>query len=303
MTAPALADALGPRARAQARVASIVATLAIAGLAVAAVMRLVDKEQLTGAKLDFLTNGPVMRFLALGMVATLKVAAVSMLLAMLIGALMALGRLARNAPTRWLAGAYVELFRAIPLLLLILFCGFGLPQLGLDRVPKFWFLVMGLVAYNSAVLGEIFRAGILSLDRGQTEAALAVGMSYWQSMLLVIVPQAARRMTPAIVSQLITLLKDTSLGFVLPYEEFLRRGQIVGETTGKPVLQALAFVALVYFVVNLALSRLARRLEVRQRRRYQAGAITVTGVEELAVMDATVSAIEARGEPGTAPTA
>ena len=298
MTAPVLADALGPRARARVRVISVVATLGLAGVLAAAVNRLVDREQLTAEKLDFLTNPDILRFLWLGLLATLRVAAVSMGLAIVVGALMALGRLARNPPVRWLAGVYVEFFRAVPLLLLILFCGFGLPKLGVE-LEEFWYLVLGLVAYNSAVLGEIFRAGILSLDRGQSEAALALGMRYWQSMLLVIVPQAARRMIPAIVSQLITLLKDTSLGFVLPYEELLRRGQIVGETTGKPVLQALALVAFIYFVVNLALSRLARRLELRQRRRYKAGAITVSGVEDLAVMDATVSSIQsgAAGRP------
>ena len=122
------------------------------------------------------------------------------------------------------------------------------------------------------MLGEIFRAGILSLDRGQTEAAYAVGLGYWQAMRLVVVPQAVRRMIPAIVSQLVTLLKDTSLGFVITYEELLRRSRITGEFFNNP-LQATVFVALVYIAVNLTLSRVARRLEVRQRRRLGAGRI------------------------------
>src|SRR5207248_11793943 len=143
-------------------------------------------------------------------------------------------------------------------------------------------VVLALVAYNAAVLGEIFRAGILSLDPGQGEAAAAIGLAYWQAMLLVIIPQAARRMVPAIVSQLVTLLKDTSLGFVVTYEEFLRRGEIAGEF-GKNLMQTYLVIAAVYMVINLALSRTARRLEVRQRRRYSAGAISVAGVEDLAV--------------------
>jgi glutamate transport system permease protein len=145
------------------------------------------------------------------------------------------------------------------------------------------------VLYNSAVLAEIFRAGILSLDRGQTEAAEAIGLGYWQTMGLVLIPQAVRRMVPAIVSQLVTLLKDTSLGFVVPYEELLRRGNILGQFS-RNVLQSLFVVALIYLVVNLILSRIARRLEVRQRRRYGAGAIRVAGNEELAAMEAEADA-------------
>jgi glutamate transport system permease protein len=224
VTAPVLADALGPRARRRALVASVVSGLALAAVVAVAVGRLSGQGQLTAAKWRPFTDRRVLRFLLLGLVATLKVAAVAMSLSILVGAVMALGRLARNRPVRWLSGAYVEGFRAVPLLLLIFFSARALPRLGFD-LSVFWYLVLGLVAYNSAVLGEIFRAGILSLERGQTEAALALGLGYWQTMLLVVVPQAVRRMVPAIVSQLVTLLKDTSLGFVLPYEEFLRRSR------------------------------------------------------------------------------
>jgi glutamate transport system permease protein len=153
------------------------------------------------------------------------------------------------------------------------------------RLSLFWYLAIGLIVYNGAVLGEIFRAGILSLDRGQSEAAFALGMGYWQAMLLVVIPQAARRMVPAIVSQLVTLLKDTSLGSVIAFEELLRRGRISGEFF-QNTLQSYVVVALMYIAVNFTLSRIARRLEVRQRRRYQAGSISVTGIEDLAVLQA-----------------
>ncbi len=287
MTSPVLADALGPRARRRVLVASIISGLALVALLGLAGKRLADNGQLTAEKWRFLTDPAILKFLGRGLVATVKAAAVSMALAMAIGGVMALGRLARNAPVRWLSGIYVELFRALPLLLLIYFAARALPRLGLD-LQAFWYLVFGLVAYNSAVLAEIFRAGILSLDKGQSEAASSLGMTYWQTMLLVIVPQALRRMVPAIVSQLITLLKDTSLGFVLPYEELLRQGQVLGEVSafGRPLLQAFVTVAAVYILVNFSLSRLARRLEIRQRRRYSAGSISVGGVEDLAVVAA-----------------
>ncbi|MGH9267541.1 MAG: amino acid ABC transporter permease, partial [Acidimicrobiales bacterium] len=167
---------------------------------------------------------------------------------------------------------------------LILFSVAFLPDYGVD-LPIFWYAVIGLVAYNGAVLGEIFRAGILSLERGQTEAAYSIGLSYWQAMRTVVIPQAARRMVPAVVSQMVTLLKDSSLGFIIAYEELLRRGRIVGAFTND-TLQPLIVVALIYILVNLALSQLARRLEVRQRRRYRAGAIQVGGLEDLAVLGA-----------------
>jgi glutamate transport system permease protein len=189
-----------------------------------------------------------------------------------------------------LAATYVELFRALPLVLLILFVGLGLPHFGVN-LSSCSYVVIGLAAYNSAVLGEIFRAGILSLDRGQGEAAAALGLGYWQTMALVLVPQAARRMVPAIVSQLVTILKDTSLGVIVFCEEFLRRSQLAGQNA-RPVseLQAYLIAAMIYVAVNFALSRTARRLEVRQRRRYRAGAISVSGVEDLALLEAAADA-------------
>ena len=284
MTAAVFADELGPRAKRRVRIASVVAGVFVAGVVLAALKRLSDKGQLAEELWRPLTQTSVMRFLLGGLANTVKAAAMAMVLAVLVGALMALGRLARNAPVRWLAGIYVEFFRAVPLLLLILFSALALPKYGVD-LDAYWYLVLPLVAYNGAVLGEIFRAGILSLERGQSEAGLSLGMSYWQTMLTVVVPQAARRMIPAIVSQLVTLLKDTSLGFVIPYEELLRRSRSTGEFFRNP-LQTLVVIAATYFVVNFTLSRIARRLEVRQRRRYSAGAISVGGVEDLAVVAA-----------------
>src|SRR5205823_7535224 len=117
----------------------------------------------------------------------------------------------------------------------------------------------------------------------------ALGLGYWQTMLSVVIPQAARRMVPAIVSQLVTLLKDTSLGYVITYEELLRRSRSTGEFFHDP-LQAVAFVALMYVIVNFTLSRIASRLQVRQRRRYRTGAFRVTVDENLAVADASAEA-------------
>jgi glutamate transport system permease protein len=228
--------------------------------------RLRSKGQLTGRKWRFVTDPKVMRFLLDGLAVTLKVAAVAMVLAMAVGALLALGRLAPQRPARIVAGTVTEFFRALPLLLLILFVARSFPKWGLP-LSAFWYLVIALVAYNGSILAEVFRAGILSLERGQSEAAQALGMGWWQTMGLVVVPQAGRRMIPAIVNQLVTLFKDSSLGYIISLEELLRRSQLVGASfkLNSPLLQATVVVAIMYMVVNFSLSRVAQRLEVRQR--------------------------------------
>ncbi len=294
MTAPFIGDALGPRGRRTTRIVTAVSAAVIVGLVAVALSRLADKGQLDAARWRPFTEWGVIRFFLLGVRATVEVALVSMAGAMVIGALLALARLARAPVVRALALAYTEFFRGVPLILLVFFCALGLPRYGV-RLSLFWYLAMGLIIYNGAVLGEIFRAGILSLDRGQTEAAHSLGMGYWQAMLLVVIPQAARRMVPAIVSQLVTLLKDTSLGAAIAYFELLRRARVNGEFFQNP-LQSLVVAAVLYIAVNFTLSRVARRLEVRQRRRYKAGTIAVAGGgEDLAL-------VGAHGEAATAPT-
>jgi glutamate transport system permease protein len=292
MTAPALGEDLGPRGRRTVLLATIAAILLLIGAVWVAAQRFASHGQLEAERWAWLWQNPdAVGFLLDGLWNTVQVAAISMVLAVLLGAVLALTRLSLTRAVRWTSGTWTEVFRAVPLLLLIYFTARLLGRYGIN-VPSFWVLVIGLVLYNGAVLGEIFRAGILSLPRGQTEAAWSVGLTYWQAMRLVILPQALRRMIPALVSQLVTLLKDTSLGFVLPYEELLRRGQIAAEFTGF-ALQAYIYVAVAYVAVNFALSRLARTLETRQRRRYRAAPMQPTGVEDLAVQAEPVPAVGA----------
>ncbi len=287
-----LYDELGPRARRRVGIASVVAALVLAALVFVAVRRLVDRNQFDAPLWEPFSEWGLWRFLLLGLWTTVQAAAVAMVLATVIGLALALGRLSRTGPVRWLSGGYVEIFRAVPLLLFIYFAARGLPRYGID-LGAFWFLVVPLVVYNSAILGEIFRAGILSLDRGQAEAAYSLGMTYWQAMLLVVVPQAVRRMVPSLVSQLVTLLKDTSLGFVIPLEELLRRSQISGEFSGN-VLQTVTVAALMYVIVNFSLSRLAVHLEQRQSRRYGGGGVVLGAGEDSALSGAG----GAEGRPG-----
>ena len=260
-----LYDELGPRGRRRVMIGSLLSGAVVALLVFLALKRFADQGQLQASRWDSYTNPAIWRFLGVGLLNTIKAAAFAGVIALVVGMLLALARVNRNAAARIPSIGFIEFFRGFPLLLLILFLGLGLPRIGIS-LPALWVLVLGLAIYNSTVLAEIIRAGILSLPKGQTEAAYAIGLTYWQTMLLVVLPQALRRMVPALVSQVITLLKDSSFGFVIPYEELLRRGQLVGTEDGD-ILQAFIVVAAMYCLVNLVLSRIAQRLEVGQRRR------------------------------------
>jgi glutamate transport system permease protein len=277
-----LGDALGPRGRRRAVVASGLASAVLLGLLLIALRRFSASGQLDPAKWSLFVKPAAIRFLLGGVVNTLRAAALALIVAVAAGTFLALGRLSRRLPVQLAAGAYIQFFRSLPLLILIIFMYFGLPDLGVS-LPPYWALVSGLAIYNAAVFGEIFRAGILSLDRGQLEAALSIGLRPSQAMWLVILPQAYRRMIPTIVSQTVTLLKDTTLGFTVGYLELLRKAQILGEF-GNNLLQAYIAVAVLYLAINIPLSRVARRLEVRQRRRYRAGSIDIAGAEDVVAL-------------------
>lgn len=279
-----LYDELGPRGRRRVRTATYVSVVLLALLAYVVLRRLADKGQLEGRRWENLLIGDLQQALLEGLWANVKAAAIAMALALALGTVLALARLSRLRALRWASGLFIETFRALPQLLLILGAALVLPRYGF-RLPALVYVVIALTVYQGSVLAEIFRAGILSLDRGQSEAAYAVGLTYRQAMGLVVVPQAVRRMLPSIVSQLVTLFKDTSLGFVIAYEEMLRKGRFASQEFPESLLQILLYVALVFIVINIGLSRFARWLEARQSRRY-GGTVTVTGVEDLAVLEA-----------------
>lgn len=279
-TVTAFADKLGPRGKRRVTIATVVGGLLVAWLLYIAYGRFESNGQLDKKLWTDLFSGEALQFFWEGLQVTLKLAALGLVLALTLGMVLAFARLSKRLPVRWVATVWLQFFRGVPLVVLILFC-----YVGLDFSP-FKSVVTGLVLYNSAVLAEIFRAGILSLDRGQAEAAQAVGMTDGQAMRLVVFPQAVRRMVPALVSQLVVLLKDTSLGVAVSLEELLRRGQLAGAFLKNP-LQSLLFVAAIYMVVNLMLSALARWIEQRQgqgrSKAAPADPVRVTGVEDLTV--------------------
>jgi glutamate transport system permease protein len=200
-----------------------------------------------------------------------------MVLATLLGLLLAVGRLSDHGAVRWLVGIYIEFFRAIPLLVVIFALYFLLPKYGIE-LTAYQALTGGLILYNSAVLAEIFRAGILSIDKGQSEAAYGIGMRKSQVMALILLPQATRRMLPVLIAQLVVLLKDSSLGFIIGYFELLRGARSLVEffsvSFGNTyTFQLYVAAALIYIVINVLLSQLARYVEKRTRRNKKAAAV------------------------------
>jgi glutamate transport system permease protein len=269
-----LYDAPGPRTRRRVLIGTIVGALVVLGIVVIAVLRLADHGVFGRSQWEPFTDPGVQRFLVGAIWATVKAAFVAILLALVFGIVFAAGRLSERPWLRVPAVTVIEFFRAIPLLLLILFLflGFGdqlspLGRLVGSQVPNaFGALVVGLMLYNGAVLAETFRAGIAAVPHGQSEAAYSIGLRKSQVMRMILIPQAVRIMLPAIISQCVVALKDTALGFVIGYEELLRQGKIIYNTYGNIVATAIV-IAVIYILINLALSTLASWLERRSRQR------------------------------------
>jgi glutamate transport system permease protein len=199
--------------------------------------------------------------------ATLRAFVVAALLAVVFGFLLAVARLSEYAWIRAPASAVTDFLRAIPLVVMIFFLFYGAPRAGLT-LGGFWSLVVGLTVYNGAVLAEVFRAGVRAVPHGQRDAAYALGLRKNQVMRTVLLPQAVRAMLPTIVSQLVVLLKDTALGFLITYQELLFEARYLGSLAefGRPIIPTALVIGAIYITLCVALSLLASYLERRNRR-------------------------------------
>ncbi|MFC5666464.1 amino acid ABC transporter permease [Kitasatospora misakiensis] len=258
----ALYDVPGPKALARHRLYGGLALLAIAALVGWIVYMLFHTQQFTESKWMAFEYKGVQELLLRGLGNTLKAFGWTVLFALPFGALFAAGRLSDHRVVRWLSTLVVEFFRAMPLLVMIFFIFVAL------KVAPLWALVAGLVLYNGSVLAEVFRAGVLAVPKGQKEAAFALGMRKTQVMAYVLVPQANRAMLPAIISQLVVALKDTSLGFLITYEEFLHAGKLIATNLDYdlPFIPVVMVIAPIYIGMCLLLSWFARWVERRSRR-------------------------------------
>jgi glutamate transport system permease protein len=286
-----LFDIPGPRARVRHRVLAVLGGLALVGVIAYIGWRFYDSGQFTARKWEWIEYKIIQEDLANAVLATLQAFALGAVLALVFGGVFAAGRLSDHKPIRMVAGFVVELFRAIPLLILIFLFYYGLPTAGVKMSP-YMAVVLGLMLYNGSVLAEIFRAGILALPRGQSEAAYALGMRKTQVMILILLPQALRSMMPTIISQLVVLLKDTALGFLITYEELLRFAQRIGGDGqfSRPFVPTALVVAAIYIGICLLLTWLATYLQKRERRSKKHIDLTDGGAkakEAVLVADAT----------------
>jgi glutamate transport system permease protein len=245
------------------RLLSVVFGLVLLGLAWFIYAKFEAKGQWAAEKWKPLIQGDVWRNIIVpGLEGTIKAALVAGVLALVLGTLLGLGRLSEHWWIRVPAATIVELFRAIPLLVLIFFAFFGSFAILGVAISAFSAVVFGLTLYNGSVIAEIVRAGIQAVPRGQAEAAYALGLRKGDVLRLVQLPQAIRFMLPVLVAQLVVLLKDSALGYVIGYVELLRQANQIG-TEFNNIVQAAILVAAIYIVINLTLGWFAGRLEAR----------------------------------------
>ncbi|MFG2474415.1 amino acid ABC transporter permease [Streptomyces fagopyri] len=289
-----LYDAQGPRAKRRNILYSALFLVAFAAVSWWVFTSLDDKDQLAWEKWKPFVHGEAWStYLWPGLKNTLKAAALSMVIALPLGAVFGIARLSDHVWIRIPAASVVEFFRAIPVLVLMIFAVAAYSSytdISSDDRP-FYAVVTGLVLYNSSVLAEIVRAGILSLPKGQSEAAMAVGLRKNQVMRFILLPQAVTAMLPALVSQLVVIMKDTAIGgAVLTFPELLASVGPMSAYYGANTIASFTVVALVFIALNFGLTSFASRLEGRLRRGKKSTGSTVP--------PAAVAGTEATGAGG-----
>ena len=283
MTTPVLYDNPGPRMQRRVRIGSIVAGVVLLGVFAVVLVRLGQAGQLSGEKWGPIVNpyDPQIAALWTGLGRALAnnviAALLAMALSLLIGTVLAITRLTSARWYRWAVVGVIELFRGLPVVIAIYLAYRILPELGID-LSLLWYLVIGLTAYNSVIIAEIVRSGVLSLPRGQAEAASAIGLTRVQSLRLIQLPQAFRVMLPALISQLVVVFKDTSLGFVILYLESVRFVRIAIQELDNPI-QLFFVLAVIFIVINYLLGRFAEWVE-RRLSRARTAAAPKEGAEE-----------------------
>ncbi len=267
-SASVLFDAPGPRARVRNHLISAI-TIAVTLLVIWAVYsKLQSKGQLDAEKWKpFVSANLWKTYILPGVQGTLTAAAVSIVLALVLGFVLGVGRLSTHTGIRWASSVFVEFFRAVPVLIMMIFAYFLFARY--DVFPSKHLalagVITGLTLYNGAVIAEIVRAGVNALPRGQSEAAFSLGLGWSQTMRSILLPQAVTSMLPVLISQLVVVLKDTAIGYQITFLEMVRQGIQVGSAYGN-YIPALVVIAILMISVNFALSSFAVWLEGRMRR-------------------------------------
>ncbi|WP_418277253.1 amino acid ABC transporter permease [Isoptericola jiangsuensis] len=260
-----LFDAPGPRTRRRILIGNVVGALVVAGVAAVIVLQLAAKGQFDATLwINALDASAWRDYYLPGFLATVRAAGVAIVGAMFFGLLFGVGRLSSHLLVRSVCGAVVEFLRAVPVLLMMVFFWLLLANAGLAN-SDYWGVVIALVLYNGSVVAELVRSGVHGLPRGQREAALSTGLTRGQSLRSVEVPQALVAMLPALISQLVVVIKDSALGAIISYSELLQSARRLGAGDGN-ILQTLTVAAVLFILVNWSLGKLAERLGRTVRR-------------------------------------
>lgn len=282
-----LFDTPGPRGRRAVMLGNVVGAVLVAGIAAWVLFILNQQGQLDLGLWTAALDGSAWQFYYLpGLQNTLRAAAFATVGAVAFGVLFGVGRLSVNPLVRWISGVVVEFFRAVPVLLMMFFLWlfFSRQLTWIDDRP-YAAVVVALILYNGSVIAELVRSGVRNLPRGQGEAALAIGLSRSQSLRSVLLPQALVAMLPAVVSQLVVVLKDSALGVLIAYPELLSATRTLFAGDQNP-LQALTVAAVVFVVINWLLSVLAHQLSRTLSSRTSGKTIEGVGIGNPAVAPA-----------------
>jgi glutamate transport system permease protein len=276
-----LFDAPGPKARVRHNLLTALGVLGILGLLFLALRKMADAQQLQASMWTaFLEPGVWQNYLLPGLWGTLKAAAMAIVLAFAFGLLFGMGRLSTAPAVRWFSGVVVEFFRAVPVLIMMIFLFgvFSVNEIFPSAYNPLAAVVIALTLYNGSVVAELVRSGVHALPRGQSEAGLSIGLTPGQTLRSIQLPQALTAMLPALIGQLVVALKDTALGYQITYLELLNWSKALGSSKANTV-PAYLFAALLFIVINYSLTKLAATVERRLARRGQGGYIRPPGRE------------------------
>lgn len=264
-----LFDAPGPKGRRRILLLSVLSVVVIAAVLGAGLWQFHANGQLDPSRWVVYLRADYLAFLGHGLLGTLRVTALAAVVAFPFGLLLALARLSRITLLRAVAVTWIEFFRGIPMLLVVYAFLLALPAFGVT-FPRFWMLVIPMILVSSAATAEVFRAGINAVDRGQHEAAAAIGLGRRDALVSVILPQAVRLVLPSLILALVSLLKDSTLGYVVSYNELQFQGKTMVSIT-RYLVQTYVVVSLIYIVINFLLTRIALALDARMKARAAAG--------------------------------
>ncbi|MFK4791335.1 amino acid ABC transporter permease [Microbacterium sp. ZW T5_56] len=272
MSTSVLYDVPGPRAVLRNRLIGVATVVVVAGILAFIIYRFADSGQFAAAKWQIFTYTAVWKGILDALWATVSAFLAAAVGSLVLGFVLAIGRLSDHTWVRLPVTWITELFRAIPVLVMMMLFFYGINSIpGIPfKMEPYMAVVLGLVLYNGSVLAEALRAGVEALPRGQKEAGYAIGLRKSGVMALILLPQAVRNMLPVIIAQLVVTLKDTALGFIITYPELLYYAKYLSSQPGRPLLQAGLVVAAIYISMCLILSGIAKFVETRMARRQRA---------------------------------